>query len=715
MRAQNASAVAGSTGSAPLIAARSEERSSPCRSSSETLRAARPYAKFGATVRVARASETACIQLAGRSMNSSGDNSQQVAPWATGASSPPISPMSWYSGSQETTRSRAVRRSAVPIASTFAARFAAVITTPRGVRVLPDVYWISAVSSPVEGSAGGASAGASARGSITGSPESRSPESRRWAAVRRSANTADGAASRTTLLSRFAKAAGRANPSREGSGTGTAPIMEAPRKLSRKARPVGTQRSTRSPRRSPVRASVAAQVPAPRTHSLSVTASSRNWPRAALRRKCTATRSGAVRAAPSSRAATLSGIVDQPLHQAPAEPAAQPVRGEPTAFELIGHQGTVAVEHAQALEAVDRVPAHLARLQPQLAPDGLREQRGHAGAHALEHQVLHLRRDAAGEDARERFAQLLAVGEVPRLVLEIDAQDGGEQRLARLGEQRRHQRRRGPLEHDLADQQLHLRRGAVLDRIKRGPEPLARRVEDARLVGEVSLQREEVLRFLLHHQGEELAVRRPLARGQHQHLRDQVLAAALAGEQVREVEAGLAKDEGPPLLHAHRAERPEPLREVALVRQDVALGIDVEVPGQLLERPGVAERGIDQRCQAAHAVTACSETATVVPRPGSLSTRTVPCCAVTSSWTMERPSPVPDPGGLVLKNGSKMRARFSLGMPQPLSMIDSSTRSPAVAAAIRTSPRSGSTACTALWTMLRITWKRSCGLARTTS
>ena len=56
-----------------------------------------------------------------------------------------------------------------------------------------------------------------------------------------------------------------------------------------------------------------------------------------------------------------------------------------------------------------------------------------------------------------------------------------------------------------------------------------------------------------------------------------------------------------------------------------------------------------------------------VPRPGSLFTSIVRPC----SWMMPRhwdsPSPVPSPGGCVVKKGSKSRARISGAMPGPVS------------------------------------------------
>ena len=51
----------------------------------------------------------------------------------------------------------------------------------------------------------------------------------------------------------------------------------------------------------------------------------------------------------------------------------------------------------------------------------------------------------------------------------------------------------------------------------------------------------------------------------------------------------------------------------------------------------------------------------VVPRVGSLVKAMVPRCSVMMLWTTDRPKPVPC--SLVVKNGSKTRARCSLGMP----------------------------------------------------
>src|SRR5262249_26334482 len=161
----------------------------------------------------------------------------------------------------------------------------------------------------------------------------------------------------------------------------------------RNERPVGTQSSTRSARRSPLAASAAAQVPAPWTHSPNVIASSRNEPRAALRRMWTATRSGSRWARASSRAVIESSIRDESLHQAPPQTALETARRESAALQLVRHQRPVAVQDTLALQAFQSVAPHLPRGKAQLAPDGLGEKRGDAGPYALEHQVLHLRQD----------------------------------------------------------------------------------------------------------------------------------------------------------------------------------------------------------------------------------------------------------------------------------------------------------------------------------
>ena len=65
-----------------------------------------------------------------------------------------------------------------------------------------------------------------------------------------------------------------------------------------------------------------------------------------------------------------------------------------------------------------------------------------------------------------------------------------------------------------------------------------------------------------------------------------------------------------------------------------------------------------------------------MPRPTSLSTTTSPPDCRTNPKTMLRPRPLPAPKGLVVKNGSKIRARISGGMPAPVSLTLIRTWSP---------------------------------------
>ena len=58
---------------------------------------------------------------------------------------------------------------------------------------------------------------------------------------------------------------------------------------------------------------------------------------------------------------------------------------------------------------------------------------------------------------------------------------------------------------------------------------------------------------------------------------------------------------------------------------------------------------------------------TTVPRPGALSMRTVPPDWAAKPCSCDRPSPLPAPGGLVVKNGSNACARTSSDMPHPVS------------------------------------------------
>jgi len=63
------------------------------------------------------------------------------------------------------------------------------------------------------------------------------------------------------------------------------------------------------------------------------------------------------------------------------------------------------------------------------------------------------------------------------------------------------------------------------------------------------------------------------------------------------------------------------------------------------------------------------------PFPISLSTWILPERSLTMECTTERPSPVPLPTSLVVKNGSKIRDLNSGGMPRPVSLIIRRTKS----------------------------------------
>src|ERR1022692_518065 len=60
-------------------------------------------------------------------------------------------------------------------------------------------------------------------------------------------------------------------------------------------------------------------------------------------------------------------------------------------------------------------------------------------------------------------------------------------------------------------------------------------------------------------------------------------------------------------------------------------------------------------------------TMAVVPSPGRLSISMMPPCSITTLRAMARPSPVPLPGSLVVKKGSKTCSRCAGLMPHPLS------------------------------------------------
>ena len=80
--------------------------------------------------------------------------------------------------------------------------------------------------------------------------------------------------------------------------------------------------------------------------------------------------------------------------------------------------------------------------------------------------------------------------------------------------------------------------------------------------------------------------------------------------------------------------------------------------------------GVTQ-CQAARG----NVTSTFVPAFTPLAIAIVPPFRSTNFFA--RGKPIPVPWGLVVKNGSKTRSRFSAGMPSPVSSIESCTTAPA--------------------------------------
>src|SRR5258705_401002 len=91
--------------------------------------------------------------------------------------------------------------------------------------------------------------------------------------------------------------------------------------------------------------------------------------------------------------------------------------------------------------------------------------------------------------------------------------------------------------------------------------------------------------------------------------------------------------------------------------------------------------GRDRRIRGGHrrwapAAAAGSMMVKVAPRPSALSTSSLPWCASTMLWEMERPSPIPEGSSLVVKNGSKIRSRIDWGIPLPVSLTESLSASP---------------------------------------
>ena len=88
----------------------------------------------------------------------------------------------------------------------------------------------------------------------------------------------------------------------------------------------------------------------------------------------------------------------------------------------------------------------------------------------------------------------------------------------------------------------------------------------------------------------------------------------------------------------------------------------------------------------------------VVPLAELSTSWIAPSCAAMMVWQIERPRPVPSPGALVVKNGSKMRSRALGGTPAPLSLTRTRTTCGVRSKVMRMSPlvRPLGIACSAL-------------------
>jgi len=89
---------------------------------------------------------------------------------------------------------------------------------------------------------------------------------------------------------------------------------------------------------------------------------------------------------------------------------------------------------------------------------------------------------------------------------------------------------------------------------------------------------------------------------------------------------------------------------------------------------GLVEMTPRSSARAAQAGIVIGSSTRKVVRPGAESTSMRPLCLRTTMlWLMLRPSPVPCPGGLVVKNGSNTFAATSGGIPGPSSSISATT------------------------------------------
>src|SRR5664279_3169172 len=135
------------TGSAPFIAVRRQDRSTWVRSSSRTLRTARSYPKFGATVYAEPVALIVCSHIAGLRMKTCGARRCTLTPAHIPWQTRPIKPMSWYSGKHPVMDSPCWDRYDSVMTCTLCERLALLIITPFGFDVEPEVYCSSARSS----------------------------------------------------------------------------------------------------------------------------------------------------------------------------------------------------------------------------------------------------------------------------------------------------------------------------------------------------------------------------------------------------------------------------------------------------------------------------------------------------------------------------------------------------------------------------------------
>src|SRR3989442_9330912 len=95
--------------------------------------------------------------------------------------------------------------------------------------------------------------------------------------------------------------------------------------------------------------------------------------------------------------------------------------------------------------------------------------------------------------------------------------------------------------------------------------------------------------------------------------------------------------------------------------------------GHRRSNPGAAGREQDQQegCGQAQRQAAGSpsgsSTTNEAPPSSQFAARSTPPSSVTIPYDTESPRPLPSPGGLVVKNGSKIRGSASSGIPGPVS------------------------------------------------